>query len=558
MITIRLDKTIEVNGEWGAFVSFPYDNLLISIIRELPDRHWHKDEKEWEIPLDRLQSTLQQFGSQSIKIIGQVENEELVSYELPQGFEFITTPYDHQIEGFQYGLENDRFVLGDEQGLGKTKQIIDIALARRLLYGYKHCLIVVCLNGLKWNWYEECKIHGHETPWILGTRYNSKGKMKIGGNSDKLKDLENLPENYFLITNIESFRSPEIAASLKELCATDQLNMIAVDEVHKCRNPNSQQGKGLLKVQPECRVALSGTPMLERPLDLYLSLKWLGYERHSFYAFKKHYCIYGGYGGHEVVGYKNMGELHQFFNDVTLRRLKKNVLDLPPKIYNTEYVEMNRAQQLIYDEVRLDLLDQIDQISSAPNPLAQLIRLRQATGYTGILSSKIKESAKLDRTLEMIQENIESGKKTIIYSNWTKITDQISFMLKENKISHVLITGQFSSEVNHKSEKIFQENEEVMACVATIDTLGAGYTLTAATEEIFVDEPWNQKIKEQAEDRAHRIGTTESLRITTLLTKDTVDERINQIVYKKGAMADAVVDGKMVKIDSSTIQFLLS
>jgi SNF2 family DNA or RNA helicase len=92
------------------------------------------------------------------------------------------------------------------------------------------------------------------------------------------------------------------------------------------------------------------------------------------------------------------------------------VLDLPDKVYIDEYVEMTPAQKKIYDEVTADIKDNIDQIAVAPNPLAELIRMRQATGFTGILSSTISESAKMDRMLELVDEAISNSKKIIILS----------------------------------------------------------------------------------------------------------------------------------------------
>ena len=80
-------------------------------------------------------------------------------------------------------------------------------------------------------------------------------------------------------------------------------------------------------------IAMTGTPLMNSPLDLYVPMKWLGYENHNFYAFKNHYCIMGGFGGYQVMGYRYLDQLKAEFEDVTLRRLKKNVLDLPEKIY---------------------------------------------------------------------------------------------------------------------------------------------------------------------------------------------------------------------------------
>ena len=242
----------------------------------------------------------------------------------------------------------------------KNKAVIDIAVAKKLSKGYKHCLIICGVNGLKWNWKSEINTHSNETAHILGTKINSKGKEVIGSSKDKLADLNKLPKDYFLITNIESLRDQDILKKVKELTQNGQIEMVAIDEIHKCKNPSSQQGKAILQVNPETRIAMTGTPLMNTPLDLYIVLKWLGFEKHSFYQFKKHYCIMGGYGGYEVVGYKNLGELQSNLESLMLRRLKKDALDLPEKLHSIEYVEMSSKQAKVYNEVKQEIKEQID------------------------------------------------------------------------------------------------------------------------------------------------------------------------------------------------------
>ncbi len=94
--------------------------------------------------------------------------------------------------------------------------------------------------------------------------------------------------------------------------------------------------------------------------------------------------------------------------------------------------------------------------------------------------------------------------------------------------------------------------------IGTIGAMGTGLTLTAGTIEIFMDEPWNRAKKEQAEDRCHRVGTTENITIYTLICKDTIDERIYNIVQEKGMMADRIVDGQIVGDKGQLVDYLLS
>lgn len=557
MIDIRVDKATKCNGDWSLYVTFPYQDKIVDVVRSFSSRFWDKEKKEWELPFKCFKPFIDALPDQNFDIHGNwAAFEEKKVITMPIGFQFKTNPFQHQVEGFEYGLNNDRWLLGDEQGLGKTKQVIDIAVAKKLVKGYKHCLIICGVNGLKWNWLNEIHTHSNEDGWILGQRFKA-GKRMIGSIADRVEDLDNIDniDPYFLITNVETLRNEEIVKKLQELCKKGTIGIVAIDEIHKCKNPSSQQGKGILKVQSECRIAMTGTPLMNNPFDLFIILKWLGYEKHAFYAFKKHYGVFGGYGGYEVTGYRYLDELQEQLDEIMLRRLKGDVLDLPEKTHITEYVEMTPKQKQIYDEVTADIRMNIDQIKMANNPLSELIRMRQATGYTGILSSTIKESAKLDRMEELVEEAVENGKKVVIFSNWTQMTSAICDRLR-NKYGIGLITGETHDSNRQTVVQMFQEGKlDVM--VGTIGAMGTGLTLTAGTVEIFMDEPWNRANKEQAEDRCHRVGTKENVTIYTLVCKDTIDERINQLVEKKGMMADALVDGKIAIDKDNLLEFLV-
>lgn len=551
MIRIDIRHADKVSGEYGLFMTFPYNENIINAVRALPSRFWHSDTKEWEVPFNKLSVLLDSLQGYEIDITGDMN--AFKDKTVPNiDFIFKTKPYSHQIDGFNYGLTHDRWLLGDEQGLGKTWQVINIAIAKKLERGYKHCLIICGVNGLKWNWLKEIHTHSDESAHILGQRGN-----KIGSNADKLEDIKNIQDMpYFIITNVESLRNEEITQELKALCDNHTISMIAIDEVHKCKNPTSQQGKGILKLSADTMIAMTGTPLMNTPLDLYIILRWLGYERHSFYQFKNHYCVMGGYGNYQIVGYKNREELEENFRGIMLRRLKENVLDLPEKVFVNEYVECTTKQAQIYKEVLMDLRMNIDKIAETPNPLSQLIRLRQATGFTGILSSDVQESAKLDRMEELVEEAVENNKKVVIFSNWTQITEEVLRRLK--KYNPATITGDTSDADRPIQENKFQTDDTCKVIVGTIGAMGTGLTLTAGTVEIFLDEPWNMALKNQAVDRCHRIGATTNITVYTLLTKNTIDERVNEIVESKGALSDEIIDGKTMNDRREMIEFLLS
>ena len=557
MISIKIKESKYCNEQYSMFVSFEYNQKIVDTIRSLPTRYFNKDTKEWEVPLKKLQYLLDNLSDFDFDISGKYVTLEKPKVVAPESFNFKTEPYEHQIEGFNFGLNNDRWLLGDEMGLGKTKQVIDIAVAKKLQWGYEHCLIICGVNGLKWNWYNEVLTHSDEKPFILGQRKRKNGNVYIAGANEKMSDVLNIDElPYFIITNVETMRNQDIVKELCKLCKSRKIGLVALDECHKCKDPNSQQGKGTLKIQAETMIAMTGTPLMNTPLDLYFILKWLGYERNSFYKFKNHYAEFGGFNNYQIIRYKNLDELQERLNDIMLRRLKEEVLDLPEKTYIDEYVDMTAKQSKIYGEVTSEIKANIDAIKMANNPLAELIRMRQATGYTGILSTTIQESAKLDRMEELVEEAVNNGKKVVIFSNWTQMTTPIAKRLE--KYNPAVITGEISADARQQMIDKFQNNDKCRVILGTSGAMGTGITLTAGTVEIFLDEPWNKALKEQCVDRCHRIGQKNNLTIYTIMCKNTIDEKVHSIVEEKGALSDAIVDGKVTRNKSELLDFLLS
>ena len=555
----------------SAFVSFEYESNLVSIIKSMGTRVYIPDKKTWEIPESAVPMLMSRLHDYDVLLRGEMRHETPESHaQLPSGFVFTTKPYKHQMEGVIYGLEHESFLLGDDQGMGKTKELIDLAMCRKQTDGLKHCLIICGINGNKYNWADEVKIHSREDSWILGTRFTKRPPIKMieGSTKDKMEDLNNIPHQFFWITNIETLRGGSfkekqgkrtvmrfpIAEKIQELCDKGIIGMIAFDEAHKAKNPDSQQGKALLSI--DCKgpkIPMSGTFVLNNPLDLYLPLRWAGFETHSFYAYKQHYCKMGGFGGKEIVGYKNLDELRSMVSKVMLRRVKGDVLDLPPKVHTIEWVDAYPEQKSLYKDVRDQVRDNIDKVEVHPDPLSEMLRLRQVTGYPGILSSTVTKSAKMDRMEELVEDEVAVGGKAIIFSNWSEMTNVIRHKLK--KYNPAYITGEVGSVQRMEEKDRFQNDPNCKVMIGTIGALGTGFTLTAAQLVIFVDEPWNRGIKDQAEDRAHRIGTRGTVRVVTILTRDTVDEGVYNLVQKKGKMADLLVDGK---VDGKNVDNVLS
>lgn len=555
MIKLKFDFSQKLSYKQSLYIKGDYNSNILDVIHSFQTRYYHRNSKLWECKIDYFPIILDKLKFEDIQICGEVPKKfekylKMLDIYDEQDADYLsrTKPFEHQMESFNYALTHNKFLLGDEQGLGKTKQALDIAVARK--HKMRHCLIVCGVNNLKWNWYKEVEIHTNEKAHILGSRVNRKGKTVIGSSAERLADLKQIHDEYFLITNIETLRDKSIQSQIKKMCSDGIIGMTIIDEIHKCKNSQSKQGKAIHCCCSYYRLALTGTPLMNNPVDLYNVLKWLEVENHSLTYFKNLYCEMGGFGGYEIIGYKNLNQLENSLNKNMLRRRKEEVLDLPPKIYTDELLDLDSSQDKLYKDVTNQIIEDIDRIMLLPNPLTELIRLRQVTSNPNILSSKNITNVKYDRILNILESTTD---KVIIFSNWTKVINPLYIKLSSLGYNPALVTGESKDPILEMNK--FQSDNTCKVILGTTPALGTGYTLTAANTVIFIDEPWSKAIKDQAEDRCHRIGTKGTVNIITLICKDTIDERIHQIIKDKGELSDRIVDGKAVQ--PSDIKFLI-
>lgn len=547
MIRINVKESKKFKDfQYCLFIKCSFDIDIVSKFRKLEFRYFHVNSDCWEIAPIHLQAVKNILINQEYQIIG----EELLQNDLGD-FTFKTKPYQYQIEGVKYGIDKRHWHLGDEQGLGKTKQIIDLARYLKEIQGVEHCLVICGVASLRWNWRDEIETHSDETYKLLGFRFRKRSnKLYDGGTKAKLEDLEEVPEEFFWIINIEAFREEAIVKLLKKYHENGTIGAIFIDEVHKVKNPLSAQGKEFIKVmntknKNDYRVTMSGTPLVNQPMDLFIIFKSLGYEENSYTAFKNHYCIFGGYMDREIVGYRNLQELKTRLKNIQLRRLKEDVLELPQKFPQTVYVDMYKEQEPLYKEVLAGLQDKIDLIMLSPNPLAQFTRLRQVVGTPQLVSSTVQKSAKLDKLVELVDEIASRGEQCLIFSNWAEVVQIIVDILKPYNAM-----GYLAKNKNLKdTENSFKADKNKVALVGTIKLMGTGLTFNNSNNVIFFDSPWTGADKQQCIDRCHRIGQTNDLNIYSLVCANSIDEKVEMIVRRKELLSQGIVDsGNIIRM----------
>ena len=230
----QIQPPLKLPGLSSFTVSFDYDKRLVDTIKQVPNAIWHQKQSVWEIPLTSLSSAvtlLTNYDDVEVKLLYDDVYDGDVIYKLHED-SYKATLFKHQKEGIQYGLNHDRWLLLDAPGLGKTLQMIYLAEELKRKENIEHCFIICGINTLKHNWKNEINKFSNYECKILGERTNKKGKTKIGSVKDRLEDLKNPIEEFFVVTNIQTIRNSDIVSAIKN--GPNKFDMIVVDEIHTC------------------------------------------------------------------------------------------------------------------------------------------------------------------------------------------------------------------------------------------------------------------------------------------------------------------------------------
>lgn len=545
MITFEEKKSKKLPGLTSLYLTFNYNIDIINIIKLCDVKYFDKKKREWEVPLTSLSyliDNLTLIDDITLKLLKSEKQESLPKLHIDTS-NYPLQPYPYQLEAIEYGLQHKKWLLLDQAGLGKTSVIIHIAEELYKQGKIKHCLIICGINNLKFNWKLEIKKHSNLSSVILGEKYTKKGKLRIGSVNDRCNHLLSDIKEFFVITNIETLRNDNIVKAIKK--SKNNFDMIILDEAHTCKGTGTAQASNLLKLSDaQYKIGLSGTILLNKPLDTYMPLRWIGMDSSCYSTFENYYTSFTGPFKTVFNGYKHLDILKDQLDRCSLRRKKEDVLDLPKKTIINEYVELDDRQQKFYDNIEQGIIDEVDKVKiTTTSLLAMVSRLRQASSNPSILTTESIPSAKLQRAVELTKEIIESNNKVVIFSVFKDNVYKLSELLSE--YDPLVNTGDIKDTVITENIDKFQNDPDKKIFLATSQKCGTGITLTAASYMIFIDTPWTYGVYEQAQDRIYRIGTKDPVFIYNLIAKDTIDERVLQIVNNKKALSDYVIDDDM-------------
>lgn len=554
MITITEARAKKVPGLTSFFIKFDYNQYLVDLLKTIQDCNYDKSTRVWEMPLLKLSTFLDyacQVDSITLNLL-ETDDDTIKQVRYKQDPNNPIQLFHHQEEAVDFGLNHaDRWLLLDAPGLGKTLSLIRLAEELKKRDNIEHCLVICGINTLKANWKREIQKFSKLDAMILGERTTRTGKKVIEGVQYRINQLKQKIDQFFVIVNVETLRSDDVVNLI--LKGPNKFDFIIVDEIHTCKSPNSQQGKNLLKTKSKYEVGATGTLLLNNPLDCYVPLKWIGAENSSLTNFRYYYCEYGGTFNNVLTGYKNVDQLKYQLEKIALRR-KKDLLDLPPKTVITEYVVMEPDQQQFYDNIKKGIVDQVDKVKmSTANLLAMVTRLRQATSCPQVLTTETISSAKVDRCVDLVQQILtDPDEKVVVFCQFKDSAEAVCQALAEYK--PLLCTGDVDEATINSSIDIFQNSDDYRVLVATMAKMGTGVTLNRAHYAIFVEQAWTDGVQLQCEDRVHRIGTNQKVFIYRLVTLDTIDERVIELLQDKKAISDYVVDDAIPMENIASLQ----
>jgi SNF2 family DNA or RNA helicase len=422
-----------------------------------------------------------------------------------------------------------------EMGTGKTLTTIAL-IGRAFLNGLISRALIVAPLSVANVWAEEFEKFA-AFDYVLAVLEGDSGKK-----ADTLRHMTGTDLQVVVLNYESTWRLEEELRKWKP-------DVIVCDESSRIKNPNAKQSKALHRLAKlaKYRLILTGTPIQNNPLDFFSQYKVLDESIFgpSYYAFRSRYATLGGYGNHQIVGYKNLPELVQKAHSVAYRVTKEEALDLPEMVDETRYVTLDPQGMKIYESLEAaSYAELLKGEVVVRNILTQLLRLQQVTG--GFIRDdkggpvQQVSKAKLMALEEIIDDVLGEGKKLVIFARFVPEIDAISKLLAEKGIKHSVISG----EIKNRSEQVqqFQENPEVKVFVGQIQTTGLGLTLTAANTAIFYSMDFNYANYSQARARIHRIGQRNTCTYIHLVAKDTIDEKVLKTLQRKEDVAKLLVD----------------
>ena len=448
-------------------------------------------------------------------------------------------PRPYQLQGIARGLHLKRFINGDEQGLGKTLQSLGtLYVAEKYKKENVFPALVICPSSTKINWQRECEMWTDKKAMVLETK-----------NKDTWHRFYEMGMADVFITNYESLKKYFVKSMpakgrkighSRDIVMDERIKLfksIIIDESHRCKDPSTLQ----ICLNKEWVLLLSGTPVVNKPIDLYPQLAIMG--RLKEFGGRKGYLGRYCEGGR---GASNLRELNYLLNKRGFFRREKTEVakDLPEKQRQTILCDITTRRE--YNKAKNDFVNFLKEKGCDDKEIAKKLR-GEIMVKMGELK-RISAIGKMKEVVDFVQEVTGSGEKLILFCTLHSIVDE----LKKEFPNSVTVTGRDSVEQKQKHIDAFQNNSDVKLIICNIRAAGVGITLTASSRVAFVEYPWTYSDCVQCEDRAHRIGQKNNVMCTYFLGNKTIDEDLYKMIQEKRHTANTIT-GATDKMEMSFV-----
>jgi len=439
--------------------------------------------------------------------------------------------YPYQVEGVQFGLFKRSALIGDEMGLGKTLQAIALAISKKEVFGFEKVLVITPAS-LKEQWKREIERFSEE-----------KADIVEGGPMQRLA-LYDGNGSYFKITNYEAvLRDVTLLGRFKP-------DLVILDEAQRIKNFSTKTAEAVKSIPRRHSVVLTGTPLENRLEDVYSIMQFLDPHLLSpLWRFAAEHFMLSRSKKGKILGYRNLDRLHAKLKPLVIRRRKEEVLrELPQELVNNYYLELHHQQQKIHNGYLQSLIPILNKKYLTPIDLRRiqelLVRMRMVCDSVFLIDRKTHISPKLQELEGIIDEMVvQSGRKMVIFSEWTTMTYLIGRHLSEAGIGFVELSGKIEVKKRQALIDEFTANPKCRVFLST-DAGGTGLNLQAADCVVNFELPWNPAKVRQRIGRVNRIGQkSRCINVVNLITKNSIEEKILAGLKLKTDLFTGVFDG---------------
>jgi SWI/SNF-related matrix-associated actin-dependent regulator 1 of chromatin subfamily A len=434
--------------------------------------------------------------------------------------------FPYQIEGIEFALGRDGTLLADEMGVGKTIQAI--GLINALGFNSSHRILIVCPATMRLVWREEL------TRWLVSP-------LSIAVAGVDLVEEQILARVNVLIVNYERLEK------MPGLLTGRIWNLAIFDECHFLKNPEAKRTRMALQIQASQRLALSGTPMPNRPIELYPILSWLDPKRWPAlekFNFAQRYCAAKNTAfGWNFDGASNLDELGTLLrSSVMLRRTKAEVLpQLPPKFRRVVEISPSTNMEKLV-EAELAAFEEWLSVKEVPNSNGQQPSVAFKAGKWETLAQArhAVAIAKIPLVVEFIRESLKSSQtKIVLFAHHRDVIETLAALL--SVFGPVILYGGMSATLKQTAIDRFQSDPATRIFIGNIQAAGLGLTLAPASSHcIFAELSWVPADLTQAEDRLHRVGTKDNVLVQHLVLKGSLDAIMVRRLIAKQQVLDGV------------------